>query len=382
MAHISIEWLSGDPKGYVDWFPVADFAGHVSNAQRAHLVTGPRGGMYHARYRLDIGGKRARLDYAAFPELNDRHGMELGVMALDFEDSSRTSVVAVYWDGALLGKGDVTVALTNVLPTRRSSSELVAVDPRIVERTPRPEQPAFREELERAYGARCCGLISTPFWILANWPLTLAHDESTSHQKPGLGQSTTTCMLHDGSGGPRRAMRAAPLTREHSRTGGRCFELFTIWAPAKALLRPRWRAARPGYSSLTNRGDIMRTITIVGLVACLTACSSADGQTGPNGSTLSRSVISGTSAADGSASATLPAGAGSPTSLPMITVFALDEANNRWSVVSDGDGTFDGNGSWTVEAPASGPLVVRMRDLGSRAQGVAAQTDYQVVVIH
>jgi hypothetical protein len=43
MAYICVDWLSGDPKGYVDWFPVADFAKEVSGAERVHLVRGPKG---------------------------------------------------------------------------------------------------------------------------------------------------------------------------------------------------------------------------------------------------------------------------------------------------------------------------------------------------
>ncbi len=66
----------------------------------------------------------------------------------------------------------------------------------------------------------------------------------------------------------------------------------------------------------------------------------------------------------------------------MPMAYALDEANIRWSAVTDGDGSFDGNAFWTVEAPANGPLVVHMLELNSRAEGVQAQTAYQVVAIH
>lgn len=124
-----------------------------------------------------------------------------------------------------------------------------------------------------------------------------------------------------------------------------------------------------------------RLLVTAGLLL-ISACAAADGQSGPNPTALTRTVLSGTSAADGSANVTLPSGAGSASQLPTVMVYALDEINDRWSNVSDGDGTLDGNGSWTVEAPSGGSLVVHMRDLGSRAEGNAGETRYQVVVIH
>lgn len=125
----------------------------------------------------------------------------------------------------------------------------------------------------------------------------------------------------------------------------------------------------------------MRALAL--LVAVLApACSSADSQTNPAGTNLTRIVLTGFSAPDGSAMVTLPSAAGSAAQLPVVAVYALDPTKNQWSAVSDGDGTFDGNGSWLIEAPSSGPLLVRMRQLGSRAEGGLGSVSYQVVVIY
>lgn len=124
----------------------------------------------------------------------------------------------------------------------------------------------------------------------------------------------------------------------------------------------------------------MRPLALLATILA-SACSSVDSQT-PAGTTLTRTVLTGVTASDGSASVTLPASAGSGAQLPLVAVYALDPTKGQWSAVSDGDGTFDGNGSWLIEAPSSGPLIVRMRELNSRAEGALSSVSYQVVVIY
>lgn len=124
----------------------------------------------------------------------------------------------------------------------------------------------------------------------------------------------------------------------------------------------------------------MRIHSSLALVAVLTACASANGQTDPTESSTFRSVFSGISDESGNASLTLPSSVGNPSDLPLIAVYVQD--GSTWTNVSDGDGTDDGNGSWLIEAPGSGPLVLRMRDLSSRNTTSLLPVSYRVVVIH
>ena len=91
--------------------------------------------------------------------------MELGVMDLEFDDIRRTSVVSVSWDGTRLKESEVAVSSAAALP---ETSRLPPAEEAIAERVVRPAQIAFREELDRTYGARCCITgCSVPFALQA-----------------------------------------------------------------------------------------------------------------------------------------------------------------------------------------------------------------------
>ena len=127
---------------------------------------------------------------------------------------------------------------------------------------------------------------------------------------------------------------------------------------------------------------VIASLSPLAFLVVLSSCSSASGQTEPPESSAVRAVFTGTSDADGNASLTLPSSVGTSSSLPVIAVYVQDGNTNRWSNVSDGDGDQDGNGSWLVDAPPSGPLVVRMRELDSRNSLPGGPVNYRVVVIY
>ena len=153
MTYFCVTWLSGDAKGYADWFPTADFVKPTMGAERVHLVTGPRGGRYHARCRVTVSQCTAVLDYRPFPEYNERYGMELGVMELRFADASRSHITHVAWDRSELSLREARVSSTSIFPRSTTSSRS---DPTYGLRLQRPDQSRFRQSLDRAYGGRCC----------------------------------------------------------------------------------------------------------------------------------------------------------------------------------------------------------------------------------
>jgi HNH endonuclease len=177
VTYICVHWLSGDPKGYVDWYPVADFAREVTGVQLVHLVTGPRGGKYHARYRLRVRGRNAKLDYRPFREFNERYTMELGVMDLEFKDNARVSVASVSWDGVRLNEKEIAVSKAAALPEGAEPSKAAGRRETTAEHVTRPAQVAFREELDRTYGACCCiSGCSVPFALEAAHLTPFAED--------------------------------------------------------------------------------------------------------------------------------------------------------------------------------------------------------------
>ncbi len=81
---IELSWQTGPAAGYTDVFPVDEFSKDAISAERIHLVRGPRGAVYHAKYCLELSGLDARLDYRAFTAFNKRHGMLIGVLEFRF----------------------------------------------------------------------------------------------------------------------------------------------------------------------------------------------------------------------------------------------------------------------------------------------------------
>lgn len=154
LSYVTICWTAGDAKGYTDWLPLAAFRREVSGVEQAHAVRGPKGGIYHARYEAKVHRTRAELDYRAFPEPNERQDMALGVMAIEFSDSTRRLPVRAFWDDELVTPAYATIDLAESLPDPRIGNEHRARQ--MAEQLARPEQSRFRQALDLAYGYRCC----------------------------------------------------------------------------------------------------------------------------------------------------------------------------------------------------------------------------------
>jgi HNH endonuclease len=153
---IEVSWRTGPGKGYTDVLPVDEFLKEVTGAERLHIVRGPRGGIHQARYRLDVSGTRARLDYTAFRDFNSRHDMVNGRMEFQFSNPARTHVEQVRWNGKIV-KPSQAVVETKMLTAPVSTAEIVVKQQNaLAEETLRPGQTEFRRTLDLVYGTRCC----------------------------------------------------------------------------------------------------------------------------------------------------------------------------------------------------------------------------------
>jgi hypothetical protein len=156
MKAIEIRWNSGDAKGYTDVFPIDEFGREVTGAERLHLVRGPHGGKYEARYRLKVKATRADLDYRPFAAFNRHHGMYVGVMQLQFNDRSRATVKSVFWDGQHLDEGDVSVGAAVLSEPPSPGEDAACAQQRLANVQIRDGQVEFRRSLDLVYGSRCC----------------------------------------------------------------------------------------------------------------------------------------------------------------------------------------------------------------------------------
>lgn len=163
---IEVSWIKGTAKGYTDVFPVETFQAEVNGEERFHRVRGPHGGKHQARYRLDVSGKKAELDYAAFPEFNEAQGMDLGVLSFTFADESRTQLTGIRWDGHPVGD-EASWQIVEKIPI----DELVSAHQiKMAQEILRPGQAEFRDQLGLAYGWKCC-ITGCP----VPWTLQAAH---------------------------------------------------------------------------------------------------------------------------------------------------------------------------------------------------------------
>jgi hypothetical protein len=121
---IEVMWKKGQFAGYTDVLPVEESGTAVKGVERLHLIRGPKGGKYFARYRLEARHLTARLDYEAFAEFNERHGIELGQMEFRFKTVARTEVRELPWNGHIVSPTEASVVdtATNVAA---SMSEVV-----------------------------------------------------------------------------------------------------------------------------------------------------------------------------------------------------------------------------------------------------------------
>ncbi len=159
----------GPDVGYSDIIQVRQFAREARGVESLHLVRGPRGGEYQARYRLNVKAKRATLDYRAFNAFNTHAGMELGVFTLHFTNSNRTSLARVDWNGTPLSNAELTFKVENVSDTTGDDT-VVKLQKRLALIAARPEQVRFRRELGQVYAGRCC-ITGCP----VRWSVEAAH---------------------------------------------------------------------------------------------------------------------------------------------------------------------------------------------------------------
>ena len=155
MRCVTIKWLVDDADGYTDQLPIEDFARMTEGAERVHLVIGPRGGRHHARCRLVVREKSARLDYREFKEFNSRHGMKPGVLVLSFRDGMRTEISGASWDDEIIGSDEATISIEDCETVNAILQEATDRTHRLSQRLLRPKQSALYAELERTYGGRC-----------------------------------------------------------------------------------------------------------------------------------------------------------------------------------------------------------------------------------
>lgn len=161
MKCIELKWLAGDARGYTDRFVLSDFARPSTGAERVHLVLGPRGGRYHARCLIKVREKSAVLDYTVFKSFNARHKMKVGVLAFYFNDTPRTSVNEVRWDGERLDGDEIEIATVERSTLSQQPESSPEREYGSTRRALRPKQLELYLELERTYGG-CCAISSCP----------------------------------------------------------------------------------------------------------------------------------------------------------------------------------------------------------------------------
>lgn len=95
---IEIKWMSGDATGYTDLLPRWWFEREDPQPGLVHDVRGPRGGQAgRAKCDVKVDDFHADLDYRPYRGLNEKRGMLLGVLRIEFTDASRKVVARTSW---------------------------------------------------------------------------------------------------------------------------------------------------------------------------------------------------------------------------------------------------------------------------------------------
>lgn len=94
---LTIYWHDKAAKGYKDMLPTDWFIKEGVFHSMTHQVLGPKSGGYKAKCDLQIKGASVVLDYERYARFNEAHGMELGVLMLQFKTAERKVVSKVYW---------------------------------------------------------------------------------------------------------------------------------------------------------------------------------------------------------------------------------------------------------------------------------------------
>lgn len=96
---ITVLWHDKDAEGYTDLLPTVWFLEVGPDPNCEHEVRGPHSGRYKARCDVLVSGSRADLDYEPHALFNQKQGMDLGVMRLQFTSTARVDVAQVLWKG-------------------------------------------------------------------------------------------------------------------------------------------------------------------------------------------------------------------------------------------------------------------------------------------
>lgn len=180
---IEVRWKQGEFAGYTDVFPVDEFKTDVTAAERVHLIRGPAGGRYTARYSLTVRGLTARLDYTAFPHFNENRGIVLGIMEFRFTDAMRQKVSQLRWDGSLVAPPEASVSTV----VAESISDAVTSQNRaFAKQLMRPGQAKFRHALDVTYGGRCCVTGCDVPWALQAAHILPYKDKQSNAASNGL----------------------------------------------------------------------------------------------------------------------------------------------------------------------------------------------------
>jgi HNH endonuclease len=254
MQCIAVKWLVGEARGYTDRFAVEDFARLTRGADRVHLVLGPHGGRHHARCRVTVREKRARLDYRPFKSFNARHGMKPGLLELSFTDETRSHVSRASWDGEPLTSDDaeiVTLECDNVTGNLQEERERKYG---LIERPLRPGQPALYAELERTYGG-CCSISEcpVPFALVVAHLVSVANSGSDSPTNAILLRSDLHALLDTNQLGIHPRTRRVYVSKEARawRDYAKLHGSVTLAAP-----QPGFAANKPNADFLVERWNV------------------------------------------------------------------------------------------------------------------------------
>lgn len=96
---MTILWHDEVSSGYTDHIPFAWFGREGPLKACIHEVVGPRMGRHEAKCDVRVSKTRVDLDYRPFAEFNEKQGMLLGVLRIEFATDRRDTVSSVLWKG-------------------------------------------------------------------------------------------------------------------------------------------------------------------------------------------------------------------------------------------------------------------------------------------
>jgi len=94
---LTIKWQSGDAKGYSDEIPNTWIVSREPQQMVKHYVIGPKGAAHIAWCDIHPQEAAVEIDYTAYRRQNERNGVDIGILRLEFADSNRSGTPNVYW---------------------------------------------------------------------------------------------------------------------------------------------------------------------------------------------------------------------------------------------------------------------------------------------